>query len=380
MQRADIDTLVIGAGVVGLACARAAAITGQAVVVVDRHSTAGMETSSRNSEVIHAGIYYPAGSLKAALCVAGRDALYRYVRTRGIDHRQCGKIIIAQGATAADDLARIEQRAEAAGAGALTVLSKADVYALEPDVRADAGLLSPMTGIIDSHALMLHYLADIELHGGIFAPNTAVEDVRQSGTTFTVSLADGGIVTANQIINAAGLHSGAVADKIEPLGKAFRPAIRYARGAYFRPVRSPRFEHLLYPLPTNASLGVHATLDLSGQVRFGPDVEWTADPDDYSLDPSRAKQFRQAIREYWPAVDDTELLPDYVGIRPKLAGPHDPPADFRIDGPADHGIAGLICLHGIESPGLTASLALGELVAQRLMEPPLAPSGMSARG
>ena len=374
MASADIDTLVVGAGVVGLACARAVALSGGEVVVAERHEAPGMETSSRNSEVIHAGIYYPPLSLKAALCVAGRDALYRYVRERGIAHRQCGKLIIAQGPSAAEALEVIAIRSEVAGAGALDRLSKSEVHAIEPSVNADAGLFSPLTGIIDSHELMQHYLADIEANGGFFVPNSRIEEIAPEDGLFKVTLDQGGQVTARRVINAAGLHSGALADKILALADAFRPTIRYARGTYFRPAKSPAFRHLVYPLPTNASLGVHATLDLGGGVRFGPDVEWTPDPDDYSLDPSRADSFREAIREYWPAVDETELVPDYVGIRPKLAGPDDPPADFRVDGPADHGIAGLVCLHGIESPGLTSSLALGDLVARRRFETPLRPS------
>lgn len=379
MRRADLDTLVVGAGVVGLAAARAVALSGREVVIVDRHHCPGMETSSRSSEVIHAGIYYPPGSLKAKLCVAGRDALYRYAHERGIAHRRCGKLIIALGKTAWDDLARIARRSEEAGAGSLTRLSQEEVQALEPALSADAGLLSPMTGIIDSHHLMLSYLADIEAHGGMFVPNTAIESIEHSEEVFAVRLKDGGTVTAGRVINSAGLHSGLVAAMIEKLGDPFKPRIRYARGAYYRPAKSPGFRHLVYPLPTNASLGVHATLDLGGQVRFGPNVEWTDDPEDYSIDANGASEFASAIAEYWPAVRSTELTPDYVGIRPKLVGPQDGPADFRIDGPADHGIRGLICLHGIESPGLTASLALGDLVARRLLEAPLARHRVSAR-
>lgn len=380
MAGADVETLVIGAGVVGLACARAAALSGREVVVADRHAAAGMETSSRNSEVIHAGIYYPASSLKAALCVAGRNALYRYVREREIGHRQCGKLIIAQGPTATAKLEQIAARSEAAGAGTLTRLSQADVHAIEPSVRADAGLLSPLTGIIDSHALLQHFLLDIEAHGGIFAPGNAVERIDLSDGLFHVTFEGGEAITAREVIASAGLHSGDLARRIKPLPDLFRPAIRYARGAYFRSATSPGFSHLVYPLPTNASLGVHATIDLAGRTRFGPDVEWTDDPTDYSIDPARAQQFRAAIAEYWPAVQDTELVPDYVGIRPKLVGPGEPPADFRIDGPADHEVSGLVCLHGIESPGLTSSLALAELAIRRLSEAALAPSGTSATG
>jgi L-2-hydroxyglutarate oxidase LhgO len=378
MSRADLDVLVAGAGVVGLAVARALALGGREVIVADRHSAAGMETSSRNSEVIHTGLYYDPHSLKARLCVAGRKLLYRYVRERGIGHRQCGKVIIASGPAAAEHLSKIVDRGAAAGVGSLERLSAAEVARLEPEVTADAGLFSPATGIVDSHQLMLSYLADIEAHGGIFVPNCSVTAITRDGDVFVVELGDGSMVTASRVVNSAGLHSGSLAAAIEPLAGKFRPEIRYARGAYFRPGKAPDFRRLVYPLPTNASLGVHATLDLAGGVRFGPDVEWTDDPQDYSLEASRAALFAEAISEYWPAVHQTELIPDYVGIRPKLVGPNEAPADFRIDGPAEHGVEGLVCLHGIESPGLTASLALGKLVAERLFEPPLAPSRVSA--
>jgi L-2-hydroxyglutarate oxidase LhgO len=376
----DIDCLVVGAGVVGLAVARALALAGRDVIVVDRHPVQGVETSSRSSEVIHAGIYYAPRSLKAQLCVAGRDALYDYVRERSIPHRQCGKIIIASGEHGAAELRKIRQRAEAAGAGALEWLDKADVARLEPEVVADAALLSPLTGIVDSHELMLSYLADLQAQGGQFVPNTAVRAIDRADESFAVLLDGDESVTARAVVNAAGLHSGRLAAVTTPLGPEFQPAIRYAQGAYFRPLKSPGFRHLVYPLPTNASLGVHATLDLAGQVRFGPDVEWIDDPEDYLFAPERAARFAEAIREYWPGVDETELVPDYTGIRPKLCGPSDSPADFRIDGPREHGVANLICLHGIESPGLTSSLALGDLVAKRLFEAPLAPNNLSARG
>lgn len=379
-QEPDIDCLVVGAGVVGLAVARALALAGRDVVVVDRHPVQGMETSSRSSEVVHAGIYYAPGSLKARLCVAGRDALYDYVRERGIPHRQCGKIIIASGEHGAAELTKIRQRSVAAGAGTLEWLDKGELGRLEPEVVADVGLLSPLTGIIDSHELMLSYLADLQACNGLFVPNTAVRAIDRVGESFEVLLDGGESVTARAVVNAAGLHSGHLAAVTSPLAPVFRPTIRYARGAYFRPLKSPGFRHLVYPLPTNASLGVHATLDLAGQVRFGPDVEWIDDPEDYLLAPERAERFEEAIREYWPGVHGTELVPDYTGIRPKLCGPSDPPADFRIDGPREHGVAHLICLHGIESPGLTSSLALGELVTRRLFEAPLAPDHLSARG
>lgn len=366
-----LDVLVIGAGVVGLACARALALAGREVIVADQHSAPAMETSSRNSEVIHAGIYYDPFSLKAKLCVAGRNQLYRYAGERGIDHRRCGKVIVATGEAGVAGLARIESRARAVGAGALARLDSAQLASLEPTVRGEFGLFSPLTGIVDSHGLILSYLTDLESAGGAFARNTNVVRVEHRGDHFRVHTSDGAELDARAVVNCAGLHSGAVARSIDELGAAFKPTIRYARGAYFKTIHPPALRHLVYPLPTNASLGIHATIDLAGEVRFGPDVEWIDDPRDYTVDPRRAAAFADGIREYWPDVDADLLYPDYAGIRPKLVGPADPPADFRIDGPADHGIAGLICLHGIESPGLTASLALGALVAGRLAETPL---------
>lgn len=367
-----IDVLVVGAGVVGLAIARALAEAGREVVIVDRNPSFGVETSSRNSEVIHAGIYYPADSLKARLCVAGRDSLYRYASERGIDHRRCGKIIVASGDHGRAGLMAIAVRAETAGAGILEWLNKAAITELEPEVVADVGLLSPNTGIIDSHALMLSYLGDIERAGGAFARNTALTAVECRPAGFVATFADSATAEVDHLVNAAGLSSGKVAGMIDALDPTFRPVIHYAKGAYFKAINAPPFHRLIYPLPTEASLGVHATIDLGGSVRFGPDVEWVDDCEDYTVDPERAEQFAAGIAGYWPAVDPNLLVPDYAGIRPKLVGPGHPPADFRIDGPAEHGIARLVCLHGIESPGLTASLPLGDLVAKRLFEPPLA--------
>ncbi|WP_133366366.1 NAD(P)/FAD-dependent oxidoreductase [Qipengyuania sediminis] len=366
-----LDVLVVGAGAVGLACARALALAGREVIVADRHPVQAMETSSRNSEVIHAGIYYQPGSLKAKLCVAGREAIYRYAAERAIAHRRCGKIIVASGAGAEEGLAQIEARALAAGAGRLQRLSRGELARREPAVRGDIALFSPATGIIDSHALTLSYLADLEAAGGAFARNTSITGIEPVPHGFTVHTGDGAHLGARAIVNCAGLHSGVLARSIDGLGDRFKPTIRYARGIYFKALPAPPFRHLVYPLPTNASLGIHATIDLAGQVRFGPDVEWIADPYDYTVDPSRADLFVQGIGEYWPEIESAELVPDYAGIRPKLVEPGDPPADFRIDGPADHGLARLVCLHGIESPGLTASLAIGALVASRLEETPL---------
>lgn len=367
-----VEVLVIGAGAVGLAAARAIALAGHETIIVDRHAMQGMETSSRNSEVIHAGLYYAPGSLKARLCVAGREMMYRYAGERRIDHRQCGKVIVASGDAGMRGLARIEQAAAAAGAGTLKRIDKAELAELEPEVIGDCGLLSPRTGLIDSHALMVHFLGDLENAGGSFARQTSVASVEYRGDHYLVTLEDGAEVTARHVVNSAGHRSGDIAATIDALDGAFKPVIRYARGVYFKATNAPKFRHLVYPLPTDASLGLHATVDLQGQVRFGPDVEWISDCDDYLVDPARASQFADGVREYWPQVDPDQLVPDYAGIRPKLVGPGEPSADFRIDGPTDHGLPGLVCLHGIESPGLTSSLALGDYVAQRLFEQPLA--------
>lgn len=365
----DLDIIVIGAGVVGLAIARQAAISGKSVAVLDRHSRFGEETSSRNSEVIHAGIYYPQGSLKAMLCAEGRDLLYDYCRTRSVGHRKCGKLIVASGKDAESGLEKIKNTAAINNVSDLRMLTPKKVTALEPEICCDYALISPSTGIIDSHALMLSYIADLEEHGGMFVPCSDVVAIEyHAGRGFAISLAKADEkVTARELVNSAGLMAGRVASRIDALTPEFVPNNYYARGAYFRLQSGKRpFQRLIYPLPDSASLGIHATLDLSGSVRFGPDVEWIDDPEDYEINPARAQSFIDAIRNYWPALPDDALVPDYAGIRPKLAPAGDASVDFRIDGSKVHGIPGLVNLFGIESPGLTSSIAVGKYVEKLL--------------
>ena len=366
----EVDCIVAGAGVVGLAAARALALRGLDVLILERAGAIGTETSSRNSEVIHAGIYYPPGSLKAELCVAGRDMLYAYCVERGIPHRRCGKLIVATGEGQETALAAIAGNARASGAGELERLTAAQAKELEPSLACTAALLSPDTGIVDSHALMLSLLGDAEAAGAMLGLNTEIVSGRvepgrirlttrdtQSGETFEIA--------ARSLVNAAGLGAVALAGSLDGLDKRFVPVLRYARGNYFSVTGRAPFRHLIYPVPEPGGLGIHLTLDLNGIARFGPDVEWI-DGIDYHVDPARAERFYGAIRTYWPGLADGSLQPTYSGIRPKLSGPGEANADFVIQGPGPHGIAGLVNLFGIESPGLTSCLAIAERVVQAL--------------
>ncbi len=358
------DCVVVGAGVVGLAVARAFAISGRDVLVIEAAPGIGSETSSRNSEVIHAGIYYPKDSLKARACVAGKAALYQYLTTRRIAHRRCEKLIVASDEGQVSRLDEIVQKGRANGVDDLVVLSRPETVKLEPQLRAVAAIRSPSTGIVDSHAFMLSLQGDVEDHGGAFAFSTRVErgECLEGGE---VALWCGGpeacIVKAKLFVNCAGLHASRLAHAIDGLPEALIPETNYAKGNYFALSGRAPFSRLIYPIPEPGGLGVHLTLDLAGQARFGPDVEWV-DAIDYTMDASRSEGFYGAIRKYWPDLRDGALYPAYCGIRPKLTDPGDPAADFVILGPDAHGLSGQIHLFGIESPGLTSSLALADRV------------------
>ena len=362
------DCVVVGAGVVGLACARALAMAGREVVVLEREGLIGSHTSSRNSEVIHAGIYYPQGSAKARLCVAGRDRLYAYCESRGVPHRRLGKIIVAAAAAQAAALEGIAAAAARNGAGELEPLSAAALGRLEPALRGAAGLLSPMTGIIDSHALMLAYQGEAEDHGATLALRTRLLAAEVTGGGIAVTARSGGETVrllAREVVNAAGLFAGEVAAATLGLAPEHARGIFYCKGTYFSVAGRVPFRHLVYPVPERDGLGVHLTLDMGGQGRFGPDTEWVSGLD-YGLDASRSAGFYAAIRSYWPDLPDDSLSPSYTGIRPKLFPEGGPATDFAIEGPEVHGVAGLVNLYGIESPGLTASLAIADEVVARL--------------
>lgn len=365
-----VDAVVIGAGVVGLAVARALALAGREVMVLEREGTIGSGTSSRNSEVVHAGIYYPAGSLKALLCVQGRDRLYAYCGERAIAHRRCGKLIVANTASQVAALPAILDRARANGVHDLRCLSGDEARALEAQLQCEAALLSPSTGIVDSHGLMLSLQGDLEHAGGLVACHTEVKAVQAHADGLDVSTLDGTVLRARSVVNAAGLRACDLAGRTRGLDPAHVPKAWYAKGNYFTLSGRSPFQHLIYPAPEPdrhlAGLGVHLTIDLGGQAKFGPDVQWTDDPDNLVVDPARGASFYAEVRRYWPGLPDGALQPGYAGMRPKISGPDEPAADFRIDGPGRHGVAGLVNLFGIESPGLTSCLAIGERVASLL--------------
>ncbi len=368
------DAVVIGAGVVGLAVARALAMAGREVVLLEAADAIGTGTSSRNSEVIHAGLYYPPGSLKARLCVQGRELLYAYCATHGVAHRRCGKLIVATDDMQVPALQALRQRAEACGVHDLQWLDAAQARALEPALRCSAALLSPSTGIVDSHGLMLSLQGQAEAHGAMLALMSPLQALRRAADGFELEVGGDAPMQlhARSVVNSAGLHAVQLAARFEGLPPMQLPQPHWARGHYFACLGKPAFSRLIYPMPDEAGLGVHVTLDLAGQMRFGPDVQWVplaeAGAEDYRVDPARAAPFAEAIRRYWPALPDGALQPAYAGIRPKISGPGQPAADFVIQGPAAHGVAGLVNLFGIESPGLTASLAIAEQVARQLAD------------
>jgi L-2-hydroxyglutarate oxidase LhgO len=357
--------VVIGAGLVGLAVARVLALAGREVVILEAEDAIGMHTSSRNSEVIHAGIYYPQGSLKARACVAGRKRLYAYCTERGVPHRRCGKLIVAADAAQEDELEGIRLRAHANGVADVAHVTRAEVRALEPELSCVAALFSPSTGIIDSHALMLAYLGDAENAGAMLALKSPLLSARATPHGIELHAAGAEPLLARAVVNCAGLRAPSLARRIEGYPPELAPRELYAKGNYYTLARRSPFRHLVYPVPEPGGLGVHVTLDLGGRARFGPDVEWV-DAIDYRVDPARAGRFYAAIRRYWPALPDGALEPGYAGIRPKISGRGEPAADFVVQGPSAHGVSGLVHLFGIESPGLTASLALADDAAAQL--------------
>ena len=367
-----VDAVVAGAGAVGLAIGRALARRGLETLVLETEAGIGTGISSRNSEVIHAGLYDAPGSLKARLCVAGREALYAYCESHGVGHRRCGKLVAAASPAQAEALKEIGRRALANGVSGLQWLGGAEARALEPALRCEAALLSTVTGIVDSHGLMLAYLGDLEQEGGALALRAPVVGARAVTSGFVLHVGGAAPVEleARCFVNAAGLHAAALARLIEVLDAARVPTLRFAKGNYYALAGRAPFSRLLYPVPEPGGLGVHLTLDLAGQARFGPDVEWLPDAApstiDYAVDPARAERFYAAIRRYWPELRDGALSPAYSGVRPKLSRPGEPAADFLLQGPAEHGVPGLLNLYGIESPGLTASLAIADEVLRRL--------------
>ncbi|HVW73790.1 MAG TPA: NAD(P)/FAD-dependent oxidoreductase [Rhizomicrobium sp.] len=365
MEQFEADAVVVGAGVVGLAVARALQLAGHDTVILEKNSHIGMETSARNSEVIHAGIYYPQGSLKARLCLRGKALLYDFCAGHGVPHRRLGKLIVGHAGQEAQ-IAAIARMAADNGVDDLRPLDARDIASLEPEVAATQGLFSPSTGIIDSHQYMLALLGDLTLVKG-----SDVTAIRRGPDGWSLQVHSDGedmLLNTRLLVNAAGLWAQALARRIEGLSDI--PALRLAKGSYASlSVKSP-FTHLVYPVPEPGGLGVHVTLDMGGRARFGPNVEWLASSDpariDYTVSPGIAAQFAPVIARYWPGVREEMLTPDYSGMRPKLSGPGEANADFRIDGPQTHGLPGLVNLFGIESPGLTASLAIAEHVLDLL--------------
>ncbi len=367
-----IDTLVIGAGAVGLAVGRALAQAGHEVVVAEASEGIGQGVSSRNSEVIHAGLYYPPGSAKARLCVQGKELMYALCARQGVPHQVCGKLVVATD-DAQHAALRVLQDKAAHNGVPVDWLSAAQAQQREPALHCTAALWSPTTGIVDSHAFMLALQGDLERAGGMVALLSRVVGLRFTREGAVVDVDADGVAStllAGQVVNAAGLHAVALARQMQGLPTPALPTAGFAKGSYFTLAGRSPFRCLVYPAPVDAWLGVHLTLDLAGQARFGPDLEWLdiAGPEaiDYTVNPARAEGFEEAIRRYWPALPDHALHPGYSGVRPKIHGPGQAAPDFRIDGPAQHGVAGLVNLFGIESPGLTSSMAIGEEVVALL--------------
>lgn len=363
----QVECIVVGAGVVGLAVARALALSGREVIVLEAEQAIGSVTSARNSEVIHAGLYYAPGSLKARLCVAGRAALYAYCAAHGVATARLGKLVVASSPAEVAYLEKLQATGAANGVDDLQLLGAAEAQALEPALSVHAALLSPSTGIVDSHALMLALQGDLEAAGGMVALSAPFERAEVRGDGFTVVAGGESPLTlgCRVLVNSAGLDATAVAGCIQGLDPARVPRPKFAKGNYFTATRKVPFRHLIYPVPEPGGLGTHLTLDLGGQGRFGPDVEWV-ESRDYEVDPARKAPFLASIRRYWPDVREEDLAPGYSGIRPKLDGPAGAVADFVLQGPAEHQVPGLVNLFGIESPGLTSSLAIADEVVARL--------------
>jgi L-2-hydroxyglutarate oxidase LhgO len=364
-----VDCVVIGAGVIGLAVARQLAMAGRDVILLEATDCIGSGTSSRNSEVIHAGIYYPKGSLKALLCVQGRDLLYAYCAERGVPYKRCGKLLVATEASQLPKLDEIVAKAQANGVMDLARMSVAEVAALEPELTTVGALHSPSSGIVDTHGLMLAYQGEMEDHGGMVAFNSPVVGgkVTDDGIIIETGGPEPFRLLAKLVVNSGGLFAQDIARSIEGIPAASIPPIHFAKGNYFSLARRAPFSRLIYPVPEPGGLGVHLTLDLAGQARFGPDVEWI-ERVNYDVDIRRADKFYGAIRRYWPGLPDNALQPGYSGIRPKLVPAGVADADFLIQGPRDHGVPGLLNLYGIESPGITASLAIAARSEAALLE------------
>ena len=364
----SVDCVVIGAGVVGLACARALALQGREVIVLERAEAIGTETSSRHSEVIHAGIYYEPGSLKAKFCVEGKLKMYRFMEERGIPFNRLGKLIVATSEDQIPALQQIKERAEKNGVMDLEFLSHNEVVAREPELRCVTALWSPSTGVADSHSYMLGLQGDAEAGGAMIAFFAPVErgEITEDGIILEVGGEGAMTLKAKTVVNAAGLHTQSLTHEFADFPKDRIPPWHYCKGNYYSlsGCKAP-FSSLIYPAPEQAGLGVHLTLDLGGQARFGPDVEWI-DEINYDVDPGRSDSFYAAVRKYWPGLPDGALQPGYSGIRPKIQAPGEPATDYVIHGPDEHGVPGLINLYAIESPGMTSSLAIADHVTEML--------------
>jgi len=368
----DVETVVVGAGVVGLAIARALTLKGQEVLVLERHDRIGSETSARNSEVIHAGLYYPPGSLRAKLCVAGKQQLYRFCAENGVAHARCGKLLVATQDAEIAKLEGIAKTAAANGVDDLRRMTADEVGVLEPEVACVAAYLSPSTGVVDSHGLMVALEGHLTSRGGQVVLNTSASALaqREEGD-FEIAIDSAGEeshLTAKNVVLAAGFGATALGRTLAYKPGYVVPETYPAKGHYFSLSGRAPFHHLVYPMPQGAWLGVHLTLDVSGRAKFGPDIEWkdTVSYDFEDADGARRARFEAEIRRYWPGLPDGALQPDYVGVRPKIYPEGSPVADFAIHGAADHGVARLVALYGIESPGLTSSLAIGDQVAALL--------------